>query len=292
VASYFDWQTYVSQLQIARAELESLQQETTVLQARERAGLARGDELQQLELSRLSMTDQLGNYEASRDASQAALAALLRQTPASLSTSAVHALPAVVASLPADASIDLMARRPDLKARRLQVDYAVANVEVARAGFLPDLNLSAVLGLSSLELGKLLEAGSAAPQLSAAIHLPLFDADKTRALHTQQRATLRAAVADYDGALISAAQEINTALATRAAAATQLRLRDEQLRAGEQLRQLAAARLDGGLTDQLPVLALDRRLLELRAARLTTQHAQLRVDLDLIRALGGGYGSN
>ena len=53
--------------------------------------------------------------------------------------------------------------------------YGIAS---AKAQFYPDVNLSALIGVQSVTLSKLLEAGSAVPSFGAAIRLPIMDGGK------------------------------------------------------------------------------------------------------------------
>lgn len=292
VQEYFGWQTDHARLQLARQQLDTLGRDATIVAARMRAELARSDESQQTELARLEVLDRLGSIETSQDMRRVALAALVGVPPEQLPALEGHELPTVAAELPDDVSLDLMARRPDLIASRWRVESSVANVALARAGFMPDLNLRALAGLSSRTLDKLLEAGSATPAISAAIHLPLFDAGRLRARHASEQARLQGAVADYQAALLTAAREINTALVARTGWNHQFELRTQQLAAAQSLQARADERLASGLTDARPQLAATRQLLTVRETALLTRYAQLTADLDLIRALGGGYGRN
>ncbi|MEW5309270.1 MAG: hypothetical protein WDW38_001166 [Sanguina aurantia] len=97
-----------------------------------------------------------------------ALAALMGIAPADLPTLQARPLPDVDSRVPADARLDLIARRPDIAASRWQVEAALKQTDVARAQFFPDLSISAMAGLSSLDVSHLLSAGS------RAMRLPIF----------------------------------------------------------------------------------------------------------------------
>lgn len=291
VSSYVAWQLDHAGLQLAQQELASVDDELQIARARAGAELARADEALQLQQVREAVIDRIGGYETTLRLERVALAALVRQAPATLPALAAQPLPTPASALPAHASLDLMARRPDLIAARSRVDAALADTDVARAGYLPDMDLRALLGLSSRDLEHLLQTGSWAPQFSAALHLPLFDAGRVRSRHAAARAGLREAVAEYNDSLLVAAKEINVALTEREAAAAQLRLRDEQVNTAAQLQSMAQLRATAGLTDARPALAAKRHWLEVQEARLQTRQAQWMTELKLVRALGGGYGA-
>lgn len=292
VGQYFGWQAEELGLQLARERIDALDAERELLRLRQGAELARADETLQLDQVRQQLRDVVGGYETRIRERRAALGGLLGKAPDTLPAPPLRELPAAGNGLPASARLDLIARRPDLIAARGRIDAASADLDGARAGFAPDINLHALVGLSSREITKLLEPGSAAPLFSAALHLPLFDAGRLQARYRGNEATLRATVADYDDHLLKAAVEVNTALADRTGYATQLALRNEQIDTAAQLRSLAEERTRAGLSDARAQWTATRRWLEAREARVLTQYNWLSADLTLIRALGGGYGGS
>ncbi|HEX5419294.1 MAG TPA: efflux transporter outer membrane subunit, partial [Gammaproteobacteria bacterium] len=89
------------------------------------------------------------------------LAALLGKGPEA--AAALGALPkdsVRTLELPEVMPADLLARRPDIAASRQRVEAAAARIKVARAEFLPDINLAAAVGLQSLDLSSWLDASS------------------------------------------------------------------------------------------------------------------------------------
>ena len=62
----------------------------------------------------------------------------------------------------------MISRRADINASRWRVEAAERNLESARTEFFPDVTINALAGLSSIDVGKLIEYGSRVPQASAA----------------------------------------------------------------------------------------------------------------------------
>jgi multidrug efflux system outer membrane protein len=191
--------------------------------------------------------------------------------------------------LPENARLDLLARRPDIAAARWQVEAALHNREEARSDFYPDVSFKALLGVTSRDLGVLLEAGSAAHSIGAAVHLPLFDGGALRAAYARSNAELDAAVASYRASVIAAAREVNSQLVARATLEQEAALREQAVLAAETLRASATARATAGLSDERPVISVALQSLALRDAAAQTRLARLNAELELIRALGGGY---
>lgn len=78
--------------------------------------------------------------------------------------------------IPSNISIDLLARRPDLMAQIWKVEALAHEVGVAKADFLPEINLGAFVGVESLSFAQLMQGKSLQEGLKPAIHLPLFTA--------------------------------------------------------------------------------------------------------------------
>ena len=139
-------------------------------------------------------------------------------------------------ALPANVRIDLMARRADLTASRWRVQAAERSRDAARAEFFPDVSVSALVGLQSVDLGKLLQYASRVPAATAAIHLPIFDAGRLKARYGASQAAIDAAVAGYQETLVNAAREVANAATTRVQIAEQRTQRAIAVDAADQLK--------------------------------------------------------
>ncbi len=191
--------------------------------------------------------------------------------------------------IPAQAGIDLVGRRPDIVAARLRVEAAAQRIKVAHADFYPNINLTALVGLQSLGLGKLISAGSEYGNATAAISLPVFDGGRIAGRYRGARAAYDEAVARYDQTLIAALREVADALAARTALDKQLlQLRSALIDADEASR-LAGLRYTGGLTTKLTQLAAEDTAAALQRSIAQIEGQRLAQEIMLIRALGGGY---
>ncbi len=199
------------------------------------------------------------------------------------------ALPELTAGVPASAGIDLVGRRPDIVAARLRAEAAAKRIDVARADFYPNVNLSAIVGLQSLGLGQLFDSGSTYGNGGAAFSLPIFDGGRLQGRFRQSRAEYDAAVARYDGVLVAALREVADTLASQKS--TQVRLAEQRaaLKAAEEASSIAILRYRGGLSNQLQVLVTADALLANRRAVADLEARKVSLDIALIRALGGGY---
>jgi outer membrane protein, multidrug efflux system len=183
----------------------------------------------------------------------------------------------------------LLERRPDLKQAEQQVRAAVARIGVARAERYPTISLSAVLGLDSLSLERLVDYDAAFGSLGAGLLAPILTGGRLDAQECAAQARFRQAEAAWILAVQSALKDVADALAavkhTRSVSA---RLA-EQVAARQRALDLATQRFEGELASYFEVLDAQRELfpaeLQLAGAKRDEHVAVVR----LYRALGGGW---
>jgi multidrug efflux system outer membrane protein len=290
-STYFGWQADQARLALAERSLAAGRQLLHIAQLRVRQGVDLADTAEQAQAQLAQLKQMRTAIEGSAKVRRVVLASLLGVAPADLPQLDARALPAVEPGLPANASLDLIARRPDIAASRWQVEAALKQTDAARAQFFPDLSLTALAGLSSIDMGKLFTPGSRVFAVTPALHLPIFEGGALEANYGLSRAQLDSAVAQYRSTVLEAARDV----ATQALGAEQLAVQREQqqaqLAADGRLLANAQARLRQGVRDARESLAAELALLQQRDAA-TQLHAQaLATDLALIKALGGGYRS-
>lgn len=289
--AYFGWQADQSRLALARQRADVVQQEGAIAAARVRADLDSADTTRRSQLDLAAAREQIAALEGSAKLRVVAIAALVGRPPSELPALQAKPLPEFPGNLPDNVKIDLISRRADITASRWRVEAAERNSDSARAEFYPDVTINALLGLSSIDVGRLLEYGSRVPQASAAIHLPLFDAGRLKARYGATQAAIDSAVAAYQDTLVSAARDVATQVSTRAQLAAQREQRAREVDAALQLRDSASARVRQGITDSRMELTATESWIEQRDALLMLDAAALSADIALQRALGGGYES-
>lgn len=287
--TYFGWQADQARLQLAEQSLATQQQFARIAELRVRQGVDLPDEAQKARAQLAAVREMRVALDGSAQIRRAALASLLGVAPAELPELQARPLPTIERGVPANGGLDLIARRPDIAASRWQVEAALKQTDAARAEFFPDISITALAGLSSIDMDKLLSAGSRVFELTPALHLPIFNGGALEANYGVSRARLDAAVAQYDSTVLAAAREV----ATQALGAEQLAARQReqqaQLDAGQRLLANAQARARQGVRDLRESLGAQAALLQQRDAATQLQAQAVSTDLALIKALGGGY---
>jgi multidrug efflux system outer membrane protein len=289
--TYFGWQADQSRLTLARERESTVGREGAITAARAKADLEPRDSLNRSDLGLAAAREQIAELEGSAKLRVVALAALLGRSMAELPALQAKPLPSLAGKLPDDVRIDLISRRADITASRWRVQAAEKNLESASAEFFPDVSVNALIGVSSVDVGKLLEYASRVPQATAAVHLPVFDAGRLKARYGATQASINAAVASYQETVVSAARDVAVQASTQAQVAAQRMQRLIEVGAALQLQGSAAARVRQGITDSRAELTATESLLEQRDALMQLDAAALSADIALQRALGGGYES-
>ncbi len=219
-----------------------------------------------------------------------ALAALLGAGPDRGLTIARPAAASVKAfGLPPTLAADLIGRRPDVVAARWRAEAAAKRIGQAKAQFYPDVNLTAFVGYQSLFLRDLFKSGSDIGQVGPALTLPIFEGGRLRANLRGANADYASAVASYDGAVIQALREVADAATGERALTSRLKESRDALDAEEQAYRVARARYEGGLTNYQTVLIAEDRVLQSRRTVVDLDARSFALDIQLIKALGGGF---
>lgn len=191
--------------------------------------------------------------------------------------------------LPEGARLNLVARRPDVKAALLRVLVAGERETIARRAFLPNLSLNATIGQQSLGFDKLLASNSLYMQFGPALSLPILDGGRRAADARGARAGLLSAYAAHDATLLRAFNEVADAAGAVTALGVQQAAARRALAEAERARQVAALRYEAGLSNQLFVLTADDAVVTARRTLADVSASRLSADVALVRALGGGF---
>jgi len=203
-----------------------------------------------------------------------------------------HLAPAEFAALPADASLNLLGRRPDVEAARLRVEAQAQNVKYTRAGFYPDVKFNADWGIQTLDWEGLTRHDSIIGDIGPAISLPLFAQGRLRAQYRGAEADYNAAVADYNKALVTALHQVSDAAINTKSTAEQIAEAGARVESARQAYDLVNLRVQRNLSSRLDLIDAQVKLTsaELDLSDLTAQAYNNRISL--IAALGGGFQSN
>ena len=199
--------------------------------------------------------------------------------------------------LPEHLSIGLLAHRPDLAAALYRAEASARLIKVAKAQFLPSIDLTAFVGFNALvltkgasQLGNLLFSGqSFSYGVAPGLRLPWFEGGRLRGELAAQRGQYDAAVELYNETLLDAMREVADSLSAWQATSTMLESHHRLLASLRDDWGLAKVRLASGLDDDREVLRHRQPVLEQEYALRALESDKLVAMVDLMEALGGGY---
>ena len=287
--AYVDACAAGQQMLVAQHSLD-VQQKFVQLTER-RIGAGRGSALDssrarsQLEQLRAALPPLLGQHRTA----QYRLAVLTGDLPGTLSKEVdqCSALPRLTAPIPVGDGAALLRRRPDIRQAERALAAATARIGVATSELYPSISL----GLSAGSAGTLAQFGAANAMrwsLGPLISWTL-PSGTARGRIAQAEAGSSAALARFDGAVLNALREAESALTVYAREldrnAALNAARDQSALASEQARTL----LRYGRADFLTTLDAERTLAVAESA-LAASDAQMAADqVILFLALGGGW---
>lgn len=199
--------------------------------------------------------------------------------------------------LPAKLPLELLGHRPDLASALHRAEAGAQRIKVAKASFLPTIDLTAFVGMNALRLTKgasslaniLFSGSSFSYGIAPGLRLPWFEGGRLRGELSAQRAEYDGAVELYNETLLHAVEEVADSLSRVRETRSILEAQDRVLSTQHEKLGLAQQRFHSGLDDRRAFLANQHAVLGQEYALQALQADQQLAMVDLVEALGGGY---
>jgi NodT family efflux transporter outer membrane factor (OMF) lipoprotein len=290
VRAYLRLDAAYARRDLAQATLTQRQQTLALTRKRVAAQLDSALELTQAEAALPAAREQISaaNEAIARIGNQ--IAALEGEGPdAGLTIARPHLAPPAPVAVPENLPVGLVGRRPDVVAQRWRVEAAGQDIKVAKARFYPDVSLNAFVGLQRLGFDDFLSAGSRVLGVGPAISLPIFDGGRLRGNLALHQAGYDATVEAYNATVLAAVHDVVDQLVSLHWLDERQQQERQALALSEHAYDLAQARYRSGLASYLQVLGAEGQVLAQKRRVIASQARQRELQLDLVRALGGGY---
>ncbi|HDZ55852.1 MAG TPA: efflux transporter outer membrane subunit [Pseudomonas xinjiangensis] len=276
-------------LRLASDSLRIAERVLDLIQARYRFGAADGLELSQQRTLVAQLRASLPALEQAGLQLRNSLALLLGSTPDTalpIATAlATIQPPKIGAGLP----IELLTRRPDIRASEARLVAANADLTAARAALLPSIQLTGQYGVQSLALSGLLNNPMTAWNLAAGLTQPIFQGGRLRAQVELNEARQEELLIDYRRTLLSALGDVDTALGAVRQADVQYGFLALANREAELAFNLAESRYRAGAITLQTLLDTQRTWYQSQDSLAQQRTNWLLATVDLYRALGGGW---
>ncbi|MBU3078528.1 efflux transporter outer membrane subunit [Sphingomonas quercus] len=289
--AYADAASAAERLEVAQNVVDLLDQSVTLTGKRFEAGRATRLDVTRIAALRDQRRAAIPPLQADRQAALFRLATLTGRAPQDLpaTASARTTIPLVAQPIPVGDGAALLARRPDVRAAERRLAANTARIGVATAALYPRISLGGSIGSTGAGFGDFLGGGPLRWLLGPLISWNFPNQEVARARIAAAEADTRGALASFDGTVLRALQETETALSAYARAIDrQAALTSARDEAATSVR-IVRARQREGTVDFLDVLDAERTFADTQADLAAADARITSAQIDLFRALGGGW---
>ncbi|MFP6559632.1 efflux transporter outer membrane subunit [Paraburkholderia sp. B3] len=289
--AYIELSMNYALLDIAKQTLAEQQKVLALAQRRLAGGLGTQLEVTQAQTPLPEYERQIDALEEAIALGKNQLAALAGKGPGAGEAITRPALSlASPAGLPSALPAELIGHRPDIVAARWTVAAQARGIDVAKAGFYPNVNLLVSMGgyAAAGPLFQFLKSLSGSYSAGPALSLPIFDGGRLRAQLGAQSAAYDVAVDQYNQTIVTALKEIADEVVRMRSLATQEDDAHRSVTIAQRNFDLSEEGYRRGLTDYVNVLIAQQQLLTAQQGVARIQAARLTAQATLVAALGGG----
>nr|WP_096031509.1 efflux transporter outer membrane subunit [Caballeronia hypogeia] len=291
VRAYIGFSQGFALLDIAQDTLAQQERIADLARRRLKGGLGTQLEVSQAEAPLPEYERQVDIYKEEIALARNQLAALAGEGPGAGEALTRPALSlATPLPLPSALPAELVGHRPDIVAARWMVAAQARGIDVAKAGFYPNINLAASLtqAFAGGALLSFLTSKASGYSFGPAISLPIFEGGRLRAQLGAASAQYDQAVDHYNATLVAALKDIADQVVRVHSLDTQLEASGRSVAAARKSYDLANEGYKRGLTDYLNVLIAQAQLLKAQDGQARVRAQRLASYATLTSALGGG----
>ncbi|RVT94914.1 efflux transporter outer membrane subunit [Sphingomonas crocodyli] len=289
--AYLDAASAAERIAVAERIVKLLDDSTRITNGRFEAGRATRLDVIRVQALRDQRKADIPALLAERENALFRLATLTGRAPRDLPSDAGTrtTIPRLTSPVPVGDGHDLLARRPDVRAAERRLAADTARIGVATADLYPRISLGGGIGQTSTGLGNLFGGGPLNWFLGPLISWAFPNQEPVRARIAASKADAKASLASFDGTVLTALRETETALS---AYQRELQRRDALQAARDEsaaAARISAARQREGQIDYLSSLDAQRTFADSEAALAASDARIATAQIALFRALGGGW---
>lgn len=292
--AYFELQSYLEQYDLYARYVEDQQGIVDLMRQRFNSGMSSEFDLYQQDRLLATTVDELNIIKGKVETARHTLAALVGNSVSICGECAeVEVVPTAAYHgafpIPKCLGLDLVARRPDIRANVWLISQAMRNVKVAKAAFFPNLNLSGDLGAASYTLSRIFKLRQWEFDGEAQSTLPLYTGGQLPSQLGQARINLEIAVQQYNQSVLKAVEDVSNALSDLTTADQRKVDIRRAVDDAKYLDGLTTQKFQHGIETYVSVLSSRTNVVsqEVTAAQVHLKRMQAMVDL--IRSVGGGF---
>jgi NodT family efflux transporter outer membrane factor (OMF) lipoprotein len=286
---YFNVLAIRRRIAIAHDNIAAIDNILQVIRVKVKAGAASHLDLAREEAQIEDVQAQLPALETAEKQALLALSVLLGRPPEDFDIKAadIDAIlaPKVGPGLPSE----LLLRRPDIAQAEADLAAAHANVDAARAAFLPQISLTGSGGFVSTAIGTLLQGSAFGYSYGANLLQTIFDGGRLAGQKDLAEAVQKEFIANYQRAALNAYADVENALTLVAnTGRAQGHLKGE-VEAAREAFEISELQYRQGTAELLTVLQAQQTLFSAQDRLVQITLANRQASVHLYEALGGGW---
>jgi NodT family efflux transporter outer membrane factor (OMF) lipoprotein len=287
--AYLDVLSLRERITIAKNNVEAAKRILEVTKAKVTNGVSSNLDLAQQMTIVAGEEAQIPALEEQEREARYALAILLGRVPEGFDVKANVlegiVAPPVVPGMPSS----LLQRRPDIAEAEANLLAAHANLDAARAAFLPAIGLTGQGGYSSTQISNLINPTNLAWSVGASLLQTIFDGGRLTSQRDVAKAEETQLIATYRSTVLNALSDVETQLGSVTSLTERQRLTQQQVDSAAEAFRISELQYREGIIDLVTLLTAEQTLFTSQDTLAQVKLARLQADVGLYRALGGGW---
>lgn len=275
------------QLRVTQETLKARQEAWNLARRQYETGYTSQLELMQADSELRATRAQVPVLQHQINQQENALSLLLGSNPGAVSRNTFAQLTPL--KLPSQLPSSLLNRRPDIVQAQRQLVAADASLASKQAQLLPSLNLTATGSMQDRTLPGLLDNPLRLWSLGGSILAPLLNRQALNAQVDVSMSQRNQALYSYEKTVRNAFKEVNDSLDAITRLGEQLSELEGQQQVAQETLRIAQNRYNNGYSAYLDVLDAQRTLYSAQLSAVQVKNNLLLAQVDLYRALGGGW---
>jgi len=279
------------ELQVAHHSLEVVSHEAEITEKRHQAGGNSVYDVARAQALVAQVRSAIPELQGQRRALFFELTALLGRTPANAPNDidTCVAPPRLAALIPVGNGSELIKRRPDVRQADRRLAAATAEIGVATADLYPTIRLVGLYGGAAVQLSQLNTNEGRTWGVGPSISWTFPNMAAPRARVRQAKAEQAAALASFDGVVLTALKETEQALALYSAALDNRQALGDAQDNVHTAFSIAQDQFLAGALSNLDLLTTEQSLVAIDAAVASSDAALVQDQVAVFKALGGGW---
>lgn len=282
------------ELSVANHSLAVVSHEAEITVQRHEAGANSDYDVARAQALVAQVRSSIPQLEGQRRAALFELTAVLGRTPALAPNDLTTCInpPHLAALIPVGDGSELIKRRPDVRQADRRLAVATAEIGVATADLYPTIRLVGLYGGAAVQLSQLNTNVGRTWGVGPSISWTFPNMAAPRARVRQAKAQQAAALASFDGVVLTALKETEQALAVYSAALDNRQALGDAQDNVHAAFNIAHNQFIAGALSNLDLLTTEQSLIAVDAAVASSDAALVQDQIAVFKALGGGWRSD